>query len=80
MIVTGQDLRAVSAAVTNAIEDKNCYKAVFDWHIQFYSGSNFLTVIHLQDRTFWAGSNQFSDSSGVLKRFWQTLEQRTEPK
>jgi len=80
MTVTDQDLRDVSTAVTNAIEDKNCYLAVFDWDIQFYAGSNFLTAIHLQDRAFWAGSNQYSDSSGVLKRFWQTLEQRAETK
>jgi hypothetical protein len=80
MTVTGQDLQDVSAAVTNAMRDKNCYSAVFDWDIQFYTGSNFLTAIHLQDRAFWAGSNQYSDSSGVLKRFCKTLEERAEAK
>jgi hypothetical protein len=80
MTVTGQDLLDVSTAVTNAIEDKNPYAAVWDWDIQFYAGTNFLTAIHLQDRTFLACSNQYSDSSGVLKRFWQTLEERAEVK
>ena len=80
MTLTGRDLVDVSTAVTNAIEDANNYSAVFDWDIQFYAGSNFLTVLHLQDRTFWAGSNQYSDSSGALKRFWQSLEQRAEEK
>jgi len=80
MTVTGKDFEDVSSAVTNAIEDKHHYDAIFDMDIQFYAGSNFLTVIHLQDRAFLAGSNQYSDSSGVLKQFWQSLEQRAEGK
>src|SRR5689334_12863151 len=57
--VTGRDLADLSAAVTNAIEDRNCYTAVFDWHVHFYAGSNSLTEIRLQDRAFWAGTNQY---------------------
>jgi hypothetical protein len=78
--VTGDEFRGVSTAVTNATHDKNCYTAIFDWDVQFYAGTNLLTVIHLQDRAFWAGSNQYSDSSGVLKQFYRRLEERAEQK
>jgi len=81
MTVTGSDFQDVSRAVINATEAKGyVIMATFDWDIQFYAGSNFITVIHLQDRSFLVGTNQYSDSSGVLKQFWQVLEHRAEGK
>jgi hypothetical protein len=40
MNVTGKDFKNVSSAVTNAIEDKHHYQAIFDMDIQFYAGAS----------------------------------------
>jgi hypothetical protein len=64
----------VGQAVAIAKHDRNAYSAIFDWDVQFYAGTNFLAVIHVQDRAFWIGGTQYSDGSGVLKAFYERLE------
>ena len=78
--LTGKDFRDVSTAVTNAIADKHNYDSIWDCEVQFFAGTNLLTTIHLAYRTFFAGSNQYLDSSGVLERFSQSLEEPAETK
>ena len=76
--ITGDEAGSVGRAVTSAKRDENAYAATFDWDVQFYAGTNFLTVISFQDRAFLAGGTQYSDDTGVLKAFYQKLERRTE--
>src|SRR4051794_14809777 len=64
--LTGDDFRAITMAVTNAVEDKHNYDSIWDCEIQFFSGTNLLTTVNLAYRTFFAGSNHYVDSSGVL--------------
>ena len=60
-------------AVASAKQDKHSYAGVWNWHIQFYQGTNFLIVVHLMDRTFWTEDTQFRDDTGVLKAFYRKL-------
>jgi len=76
--VSGEELRRLSAAVTNAIRDKNDYDAIFAWQAQFYARTNLLTVIHLQDRAFLTKGGQYIDHSGALKALYDEWEQRGE--
>jgi hypothetical protein len=72
--IRGEEFSRVAKAVVTARHDKNGYKAVFDCVVQFCAETNVLTVIYLQDRTFWAGRTQYSDDTGVLKAFYVRLE------
>jgi hypothetical protein len=74
LTVTGEDASRLATAVAAAKQDRLPAAAVFDWDLEFYAGTNFLTLIHLQDRAFMLSNTQFSDDTGVLKTFWQKLE------
>ena len=69
--VSGGELRKIVQALSSSKRDRRSYAAIFDWHIQFYSGTNFLTAIRLQDRVFRADNAQYSDETGVLKVFYE---------
>jgi hypothetical protein len=71
--VLGAEVGSLAKAVASAKQDRFPASAMFDWDIEFYTGTNFLTVIHLQDRVFMLGDTQYSDDTGVLKTFWQKL-------
>jgi hypothetical protein len=76
--LSGDELRRLSVAVTNATRDKNHYAAVFDWELQFYAQTNISTVVHLQDRAFITKAGQYRDDSGVLETIYKEWEQRAE--
>jgi hypothetical protein len=59
--------------VASAKHDRNNYDGIWNWDVQFYQGTNFVTVIHLMDRTFWTEDAQFRDDSGVLKAFYRRM-------
>ena len=61
------------SAVASARQDRLPASSIFDWDVEFYAGTNFLTVIHLQDRVFMLGDKQYIDDTGVLTKFWQKL-------
>lgn len=73
LTVTGADASRLATAVAAAAQDRLPATAIFDWELEFYAGTNFLTLIHLQDRAFMLSNNQYSDDTGVLKTFWQKL-------
>src|SRR5437870_13743314 len=47
--IRGDAVRPIIRAVSCAKRDRNNYAAVFDWQIRFYSGTNLLDIIRLQD-------------------------------
>lgn len=69
--VSGEELKKIVHALGSAKRDRHSYAAIFDWHIQFYSRTNFVTAIRLQDRVFRTDSAQYSDETGVLKAFYE---------
>jgi hypothetical protein len=71
--VTPREVTRLATAVASAKQDRLPAGAMFDWDVQFYSGTNFLGVIHLQDRVFMLEDTQYSDNSGVLKTFYERL-------
>jgi len=71
--ITCLDASRLTKTVTSARQDRLPADAVFDWDVEFYAGTNFLTVIHLQDRVFMLGNSQYIDDTGVLRDFWQKL-------
>jgi len=76
-VLTGEEVGRVGKAVASAKHDKNHYQAIFDWDLQFYTGTNFLAVVHLQDAAFWIGGTQYIDETGVLKTFYHRLGRET---
>jgi hypothetical protein len=73
LTITGEEVGKVGRAVASAKQDGASYDGIWNWDIQFYQGTNFLTVIHLMDRTFWTENTQYSDDTGVLKAFYRRL-------
>jgi hypothetical protein len=67
--VAGDEVRRIAQAVASAKRDRNTYAASFGWHMDFYSGTNFLASIVFQDRLFRIGNGQYRDDTGVLKEF-----------
>jgi hypothetical protein len=72
-VITGREVSKLANAVASARLDRLPAAAIFDWDVEFYAGTNFLTVIHLQGRVFMLGEKQYVDDSGVLATFWQKL-------
>jgi hypothetical protein len=73
LTVTGEEVRKVAKAVASAKHDGHSSDGIWNWDIQFYQGTNFVTVIHLMDRTFWTEDAQFRDDTGVLKAFYRRV-------
>jgi hypothetical protein len=73
LTITGEEVGKVARAVASAKHDRNNYDGIWNWDVQFYQGTNFVTVIHLMDRTFWTEDAQFRDDSGVLKAFYRRM-------
>ena len=71
--IAGEDVSRLTKAVASARQDSLPASASFDWDLEFYAGTNFLTVIHLQDRVFMLGDTQYIDDTGVLTTIWQKL-------
>src|SRR5258705_6030751 len=63
--VSGEEVRKIVGAVSSAQRDRRRYPATFSWELDFYSGTNLLTAIRLQDRAFQTKNGQYSDDSGV---------------
>ena len=72
--LSGDEARRLIAALCAAERDKNCYSAIFGCHVDFYAGTNLLVTIRCQDRAFWAGTEQYSEGSGVLKALQKDWE------
>jgi hypothetical protein len=53
-------------AVKSAKRDKNMYAAVFESRLRFQKGTNVLGEIRFQDRAFWIGKEQYSDTTHLL--------------
>lgn len=70
VVVAGEEAKRIAAAVASAKRDGNHYSAVFAWHLQFYSGTNLLAAIRLQDQVFKTKDAQYNDETGVLKAFY----------
>lgn len=77
-VLSGEEVGRVGKAVASAKSDKSHYQAIFDWDLQFYTGTNYLTVIHFQDAAFWAGGAQYVDETGVLKALYHKLGSKAE--
>jgi hypothetical protein len=73
LTITGEEVGKVAKAVASAKHDGHSYDGIWNWDIQFYEGTNFVTVIHLMDRTFWTEDAQFRDDTGVLKAFYRRV-------
>jgi hypothetical protein len=80
-VINGEEATRIAKAAAAAASkhDKHAAAAIFDMELQFYSGTNLLSTIHLQDKSFVAeGRGQFSDDSGVLKTLYKRLEKQAE--
>jgi hypothetical protein len=73
LTITGEEVAKVGRAVTSAKQDKHAYDGIWNWDLQFYAGTNFLTLVHLMDRTFWTADTQYRDDTGVLKAFYRRV-------
>ena len=69
--VTGEEVGRLANAIVGSKEDRLPAAAAFDCGIEFYSGTNFLGVIQLQEYVFVLEDTQYSDNSGVLKTFYK---------
>ena len=81
-VVTGEEVSRLAKAIASATQDKSPAGAMFNWDVKFYSGTNFLCLIHMQDRGFLLEDEEYSDDTGVLKAFYEKLlrEQKLEGK
>ena len=73
--IAGEGVGRLAKAVSTAEHPKDGAAAMFDLDMAFYSGTNFLFAIRLQDEAFLLEDREYDDRSGVLKAFYLKLEE-----
>jgi len=71
--VSGADVSSLTKAIKSARKKTRGADADCDWDVKFYSGTNYLAVIHLNRDVIMVEDVQYHDGTGFVMTFWQKL-------
>ena len=71
--ISGADVSSLAKAIKSARKKTLGADADCDWDAKFYSGTNYLAVIHLNRDVIMVEDVQYHDGTGFVMTFWQKL-------